>query len=291
MKFFLNFLLIFSCSLSAQIQGTVVDEDNKPVPYVNIWVENENIGTTSDENGFFKINTTSDKTIVFSSVGFEAKKATIKEDEKVVLKEAVYKLNEVIISHRKQDKELEIGDAQRIHHRQLSGDKPWIYGKLFEYDSTYHTTPFLKKIVFFSDSEKRDAKLKIRIFEFNGSLPANDMLEEDLIVTVKKGMRKNEIDISKYNIRFPKKGIIVGLEWMIIEENKYDFEYKALETKKIVKMECYAPSLVVNYSEVENSFSYMQGKWSRSKISHTDKKDKPWYNTVMMPAINLILTN
>jgi hypothetical protein len=25
---------------------------NKPIPYVNIWVENENIGTTSEENGF-----------------------------------------------------------------------------------------------------------------------------------------------------------------------------------------------------------------------------------------------
>lgn len=283
------FLMAFSAS--AQITGTVVDEKGNPIPYVNIWIENEDIGTTSDENGIFKINATAEKTAVFSSVGFEIKKAILTYGGKVVLKEAIYKLDEVIISKRKQDKEVEIGDAQKIHHTQLSGDKPWIYAKLFEYDSTYSETPFLKKIVFFSNSEKKDAKLKIRIFEFNGSVPTNDLLEEDLIVTVKKGMRKNEIDISKYNVRFPEKGIVIGLEWMIIDENKYVFEYKAFKTKEIVKAEYYAPSLVVNYSEVENSFNYMQGKWSRSKISHTDKNDKPWYNTVMMPAINLVLTN
>jgi hypothetical protein len=287
-----SFLFLFCfLSLSAQTKGIVVDENDKPIPYVNIWVENENIGTTSEENGAFKINITGDKILVFSSVGFEVKRTMIKEGEKVVLKEAVYKLEEVVVSKRKQDKEVEIGDAERIHHRQLSGDKPWIYGKLFKYDTIYRKTPFLKRIVFYSDSDLKGAKLKIRIFDFNGTIPTNDLLSEDLIVTVKKGMRKNVIDISKYNLRFPEKGIVIGLEWMIIEENRADFEFKDHETKKTVKKVDYAPSLVVNYSKEENSVNYSQGKWTRSKIFITDKKDRPWYNTVMMPAINLILTN
>lgn len=289
MKNIIYFFLLITSTISAQVNGIVVNDKGNPVPYVNIWVENENIGATADENGVFEIQTSLDKVLVFSSVGYEIKKTTIKDNDKVILKQAIFKLEELVVSNRKKDKEIEVGDAKKIHHTQLSGDKPWIYGKLFEYDSTYKMTPYLKKIVFFSDSEKKDAKLKIRIFEFNGSIPTNDLLVEDLIVTVKKGMRKNEIDISKYNIKFPEKGIVVGLEWMIIEENKYTFEYKT--TNKTVKEEYYAPSLVVNYSEVENSVNYMQGKWSRSKISHTDKNDKPWYNTVMMPAINLILTN
>ena len=290
-NFFL-FLILLCFSTNAQIKGVVVDEKNRPIPYVNIWVENENIGTTSDDNGAFKINASEGKTLIFSSVGFEGKKATIKDGEKVVLTAAVYKLQEVVISKRKQDKEIEIGDAERIHHRQLSGDKPWIHGKLFDYDSVYSTTPFLKKIVFFSDSDKKDAKLKIRIFELNDGIPTNDLISEDLIVTVKKGMRKNVIDVSKYNLRFPEKGIVIGLEWMIIEENRADFEYKDSQTKKLVKIEDYAPSLVVNYSEKENAFTYSQGKWNRSKVFLTEKKSKePWYNKVMMPAINLILSN
>lgn len=284
--------LISLCfSAKAQIKGIVVDEKDKPIPYVNIWVENENIGTTTDEDGAFKINTSEDKILVFSSVGFEVKKTVVKEGERVVLKEAVYKLEEVVLSKRKQDKEIEIGDAERIHHRQLSGDKPRIYAKLFEPDTIYKKTPFLKKIVFFSDSDVKDAKLKIRIFEFNDTIPTNDLLSEDLIVTVKKGMRKNAIDISKYNLRFPEKGIVIGLEWMIIEENKFFFEYKTGEKGNFVKEESYAPCLIVNYSKEENSFNYSQGKWTRSKIFITDKKGQPWFNTVMMPAINLILSN
>ena len=34
--------LLFGFSLSAQVKGIVVDENNQPIPYVNIWVENEN---------------------------------------------------------------------------------------------------------------------------------------------------------------------------------------------------------------------------------------------------------
>jgi hypothetical protein len=97
--------------------------------------------------------------------------------EKVILKEAIYKLDEVIVTKRKQDKEFKIGGAEKIHHKQLSGDKPWVYGKLFEYDSIYKATPYLKKIVFFSDSEKKGAKLKIRIFQFNNSIPTIDLLD------------------------------------------------------------------------------------------------------------------
>ena len=220
MKPILYFFLFFSCLLSAQINGIVVNQNGKPIPFVNIWVENENSGTTSDENGVFKINTAANNIIVFSAVGFEVKKIRIKDNEKVILQDVVYKLDEVAIIKRKQDKEMEIGDAKKIHHKQLSGDQPWIYGKLFDYNLSYFQTPYVKKIIFFSDSEKKGAKLKIRVFEYNDSIPTNDLLNEDLIVTVGRGMEKNEIDISKYNLRFPEKGIVIGLEWMIIEENK-----------------------------------------------------------------------
>ena len=64
-------LLVFiTCSISAQIKGVVKDSlTGKPIPYVNIWVENENIGSTSEENGTFSINTTAKgKRLIFSFV-------------------------------------------------------------------------------------------------------------------------------------------------------------------------------------------------------------------------------
>ena len=50
------FIVLFflkTLSVSAQIKGIVVDENKLPIPYVNIWVEGENIGTTSQEDGTF----------------------------------------------------------------------------------------------------------------------------------------------------------------------------------------------------------------------------------------------
>ena len=48
-------ILLTVNSLFSQIKGKVVDEKNQPSPFVNIAIENENSGTTSEENGAFRI--------------------------------------------------------------------------------------------------------------------------------------------------------------------------------------------------------------------------------------------
>ena len=282
--------LFYTFSLSAQISGTIVNEKYEPIPYVNIWVQDENIGTTSQENGTFTINISKDKTVVFSAVSYETKKIKIPEDGKVVLKEAAIKLDEVVIEKIKQTKELEIGDMERIHHTQLSGDKPWIYAKLFNYEEKHNETPFIKNIVFYSDSEIKDAKLKIRVFQLQDSLPGIDLVDEDIIVSVKRGFRKNTVDVSKYKLKIPKNGIVVGLEWLIIPDNFYDYTYKAYKTKEKISMPNYAPSLVINYFDDRRAFQYWKGKWYWLRNVKTTG-NRPWNNKVMTPAINLILTN
>ncbi len=288
MKKIILFLLI-SFSLSAQIKGVVVDENNIPIPYVNIWIENENIGSTSEDDGSFKIDLKDEnKNLVFSAIGY--KKEVSKFKEKIVLEKQIYKLEDVVIQTSKQTKEIEIGDSKKIHHTQLSGDKPWIYGKLFSYEANYSETSFLKSIIFFTNSRKEEAKIKIRIYEVKDSIPTDDILYEDLIVTVKKGMRKNKIDVSKYKIMFPKNGLIVGLEWLIIDYNKYYFDYKDGKSEK--SLVNYAPDLVINYSDIENSYRFSGGKWKKNKLIFFKTKNKnPWDNKVMVPAINLVLTN
>lgn len=287
------FLLLFTAFVSAQVSGTLENENGQPIPYVNIWVEGENTGTTSDENGLFSLNTTEGKILVFSSVGYQTLRTKINNNQKIILSNALYQLGTVEIVRQKNERELEIGDAKKIHHRQLSGDKPWIYARKFDYEPQYVQTPFIRKIIFFSDSDIKDARLKIRVFDSNDSLPGADLLPEDLIVTVKKGMRKNEIDISRYKLQFPQNGVVIGLEWMIVPGNRADFTYKDTKSKEKVSMESYAPCLVINYSEKENSYRYSGGKWYRSKIvyDNSNSKGQPWHNKIMTPAINLILSN
>ncbi|MBP9848222.1 MAG: carboxypeptidase-like regulatory domain-containing protein [Flavobacterium sp.] len=283
------FLIVTQFAFS-QIRGVVKDSiSGEPIPYVNIWVENETIGTTSETNGSFSLDIKEEKLLVFSALGYEIKKATSKTDL-ILLKPKVFELNEVVVTFPKKTKELEIGEAHKVHISQLSGNKPWIYAKLFNYDEKYMETPFIKKIVFYSNSDIKGAKIKLRIFGINDSIPSEDLINEDIIVTVKEGMKKNTIDVSSYNIEFPKKGIVIGLEWLIIEENKYFFTYKDPKTKQKVSLENYAPSLVINHSPDEISFTYSKGRWYKHK-RHSSNYKKEWNNKVDTPAINLILTN
>ena len=51
---YIIFIYLISFSLSAQIRGVVKDSiSGEPIPYVNIWVENETVGSTSEADGTF----------------------------------------------------------------------------------------------------------------------------------------------------------------------------------------------------------------------------------------------
>ena len=100
MKINIVILILFlkTLSVSAQIKGIIVDENKLPIPYVNIWVEGENIGTTSQEDGTFIINCTEEKILVFSAIGYENQKTALNKTNQIVLKSKTLSLNEVVIT-------------------------------------------------------------------------------------------------------------------------------------------------------------------------------------------------
>ena len=131
-------LLFLHLAVFSQTKGIVVDENKKPIPYVNIWVENENIGTTSEENGTFEINTTDkNKILVFSAVGFETKKINMDLSQKVEMKRLIYELNEVVIENPKFNNEIEIGDSKNQNFHHWSGKTPSVLVKFFRFKNEY----------------------------------------------------------------------------------------------------------------------------------------------------------
>ncbi len=74
------FLIVTQFAFS-QIRGVVKDSiSGEPIPFVNIWVENETIGTTSETNCSFSLDLKEEKVLVFSALGYEVKKASSKTD-------------------------------------------------------------------------------------------------------------------------------------------------------------------------------------------------------------------
>lgn len=230
------FLFLITLSLSAQVKGVVKDSiSGKPIAYVNIWVENENIGTTSEENGTFSLNIKEDKNIVFSALGYETKTIKSGKINTVSLFQKTIQLDEIVVENRKNTKEIEIGGFKkgRIKLYYGSGIKPTILAKKIEFTEEVSNYPFLKEINFLSLCQIKKAKIILRFFELdNNGLPGADYLGENIIIEVKEGKNINKIDLEKYHIKIPEKGIFIAFEWMIIEDNKYTFEYTIEQEKK-----------------------------------------------------------
>lgn len=109
-------LLIIFCTLSwqvsAQLSGILEDSTtSEPIPYVNIWIENEMTGTTADERGGFSLTykQREDGVIVFSAIGFKTKKVIAANIGKVVLlKPEVTHLKEVVVRGEKRNRKLHV---------------------------------------------------------------------------------------------------------------------------------------------------------------------------------------
>ena len=305
------FFILFSISFFAQTKGVVVDESGKPIPYVNIWVENENIGTTSEENGEFSIADTENKTLVFSAIGFETLKAKLNESGKVVLKSIAYQLDEVVIQKRIGKDQIEIGKYKKRNINLYYGTatpQPTIIAKFIASTEDIKTHPFIDNITFFSLSQINKAKIKIRFYEVaqDGS-PGLDYSGYIIIVTVKNGKQNNSIDLKDKNIIIPDSGLFIAFEWMIIEENKYTYKYTLDEEnakaqggltdlkKKVYKDGTqYEPSIGTIPSDLSTTWQYAAGKWVSRKIhkkSDYHKGIDKYDNKFGELAIKITLTN
>ncbi|MFC4094547.1 TonB-dependent siderophore receptor [Euzebyella saccharophila] len=116
------FLAAFSYAQENTIQGTVIDQNNQPIPYATVLIQNSTNGTTTDENGAYNLATGNKKsiTLIFSSIGYtsESKSITlnpsgITQIPDVVLTEKQEQLNEVIVEGH-QDKFLEREPSQSL---------------------------------------------------------------------------------------------------------------------------------------------------------------------------------
>lgn len=263
----LLFLIFFTISVTAQIKGVVKDSiTGEPIPYVSIWVENENIGVSSEKDGTFELNIKEEKKIQFSMLGYKDKAESINSTEVYLLVPTVNKIEQIEVKGLKKNKSFKIGLSNKSNLSQLQGKNPQILAKKFEFDTIYNQTPFLKEIEVFTKSEIKNATFKLRILAFDKEkqLPGKNLIDDNIIVLVKEGQKKNVIDVSNYNIEFPKDGIVVGVENIIIEKNKYIYSKNETFKDHI----CYAPAIVLNYSDQENSYMFTNLKWNKRKKKH-----------------------
>ncbi len=291
----ISFLFISNLSF-CQLKSVIINSETKEeIPYVNIWVENENVGTTSNEKGEFKLQINNTKIIVFSAIGFETKKISSDLIKNILeLNPITTELDEVIISSKKSTKELIIGKFKKSkikHYYSSGGIKPWITARFFKYNDKYEETPLLKKVKILTNSDVKNSKFNIRLYGINEKgEPENYIYNQNIIGIAKKGKRITEIDISELNIEFPYSGFFIAIEWLIIENNKYEYKYTMKGSRKKLKRISYEPAIGTIPTETdENSWIYIQGKWR--KIWKNVGTLKKYKNKYSLMAIELTLSN
>jgi hypothetical protein len=295
-----TFTILLFCLISlisnAQITAIVKNPtDQKPIPYVNIWVENENIGVTADENGKFTIAAPPNSNLIFNALGYDNKTTEAsKIDGVVYLIPKVFVLGEVVVSSAKKSIENKVGTFKSggINSFYAGSDNyPYMVARFFPNDKYTIETPFIKSIMPFCKSDIKNAKFKLRIFEAQkDGYPGNEIINENIIVTVKKGASKPVVDLSKFNLSFPEYGLIVGLEYMQMESNKhsYTFTWNGSNKKQ-------------TGISLEPAFGTIEGKKDENDTWRLTKGN--WYKTTWFTkqgqtgrekdllAIELILTN
>lgn len=287
MKLLVIFLITFS--LSAQIKGVVKDSiSGQPIPFVNIWVENEEIGTTSDFDGSFAINCKdTNKNLVFSALGFHKRIIKAFNTKEVFLNASVIELEEVVLLNKKETKEIEIGKTPNAI-LQTFDNGPKIEAKFFPYKESYKKTKFIKKVSIQTDNKIDKATIKIHFYSVNtdGS-PGEEMLNKDFLVSINKGVLKNKFDISDFNLVMPTNGIFVAYEKLIIESNKLERQIIDPYTKREKTQKTFCPLVLYNNVERDFLYSFYGGKWNKKENAQNPNEKL----TIFEPAINLTLTN
>jgi len=293
MKKHLQLFILFICSITnAQIKATITSSnDNTPIPYVNIWIENENVGATSNTDGFFEITAdTTNKNIVFSALGFETLTIPVNEiKDKVILINSAEELDEVLLLKRKNKESLTIGEfkKRKVNSYYACGTTPWIFARYFPYYETYSKTPFLKHLDFITNTHylQKKGKVNIRLYEVGeNGYPGDYLFDENIIIDVDKGTNITTVNFNNLDIIFPKNGFFIAIEWLVIKDNYYEREIEITGKKEKYLMKGYNPSVgVIPMKTDEYSFLFKQGKWKKAwKNKGSLKRYKDKYSTLAM---------
>jgi hypothetical protein len=281
-------LLLISFSLSAQVKGVVLDSTSgKPIAYAAVLYENSRIGVNTNENGNFILPHKDSLNIIHvSNLGYFDKKITKSSDLIIKLAPKAYELNEVVVTDKRNNEELVIGEIKKNKTSYVNGGTSHMWAKLFKFEESFHEYKHLKEIKFITKSRVKNSKIKLRLFTIDSLNRINtDLIKEDIIITCKKGKQLQTIDITKYNILFPEEGLMIGFENLIIEQNKYEFTYTMEGKKGKFNGISYEPSIKGFFNKEPTVYSIIKNKAYLFTVKPIKEKD---FNDM---SIQLTLTN
>ncbi|MFN0202650.1 MAG: carboxypeptidase-like regulatory domain-containing protein [Bacteroidia bacterium] len=225
--FFAALWVSASCSLFAQnLTGKVLNATTREaIAYVNIGIQNKDIGTLSDESGRYNLSLEkmgANDTLRFSCIGYKdyvlyaAQKNKWGNTTEILMKPQEMTLEEVIIKPRNL-KPIVLGNPYKKQVLQMqagfaTNDLGSEVGVVMRFNKK--GTGKLEKLHFYiSKNEYQSIKFRINIYSMNKGKPSNSLLHEPLYATFDQKSGEMAIDVRHLNLYF-EEDVFVALEWL-----------------------------------------------------------------------------
>ncbi|HUH25003.1 MAG TPA: carboxypeptidase-like regulatory domain-containing protein [Flavobacterium sp.] len=286
----LMFLLVFtSLNVLGQISGKVVNAQHQPIALTNIWVLDGSDGATTDSLGLFSIPTALAKdTLVFNASGYKIFKQEVEKTDTIVLESYKIPQPELIVYPEKYLHHT-VGNAHYENMYFQPGNVPYMYGRFFENTQEIKEVQYIDKIIVYTKSAVANATIKIRLMRLDVyGCPSDDLLVEPILASIKRGTKKNLIQVLKYNVKLPKEGVFVAVEWLLTENNQFRLA-NFVKGDGLFQDYRYQPDVMNNKVEKASSFRYMYGEWFPNDQFQSRNPNAP--KEIVDPAIGLILSN
>ena len=230
MKSYFPFLLLLCFNIQfgicqVDLVGQVIDADTEePLPYVNIGLVNQNIGTVTDEAGYFELevpgNGYADATLRFSMIGFEPQDFMLQEyrDQKILtipLQEKATALEEVVLTTKRnkyQTKILGNKTTSQLIYAAFTTNK---LGNEMGFLVRGRKNPMiLKKFnVSLVENDYGPIRFRLNFYDLKDGLPNETLLNENIIVEtdIQSGIVSK--DLTPYEIVIDQ-DFFVAIEWI-----------------------------------------------------------------------------
>lgn len=237
MRFFLfnTLLALYHFAINGQvIKGQIIDSStNKPLEYVSIGVINTVLGTISNDKGYFEFDSKEQdlsSTVRISMIGYKPQTYSIEQlqqnDLTIKMIETIYEINEVIISPTKE----KIVGAKGFNRFQgWSGWGGMHVRKGYEIgikiDLGDKPVRVKKMHVMLHRQAFDTIMFRLHIRAIKDTLVLDELLTENIILSITRESGWVEIDLAPYNIILNGE-IGLSLEWLKIQGVNEDREMK-----------------------------------------------------------------
>jgi len=210
------------------LSGQILAEDTRrPVPYSLITEPQHRFGTYADANGRFTAYIPANvDTLLITCVGFDQRLIPLRDSmlaQTIEIRPRPKELSEVVVRGKK-PRLLVLGAIRKkapIVWGNCSGrniEFALYIRNLKSADGYLHRVSYL-----IARGGVPSAPFRVRVYENSDGEPGRDLLAESLVATARRSNSWCEVDLSSFQIPFPKEGLFVAMEWLPTDENQYKF--------------------------------------------------------------------